>query len=71
MLFSAMQSQNNECWIDILQRIVYEYNIKFNRSINMSPSMAFKNNCGFNVRANVLYNDEQNNIVDLEEHEMN
>jgi hypothetical protein len=54
MLVSVMTHDNNTRWCDKLKSIVYEYNIKYNRSINNSPVTELFGYSGFNVDANLL-----------------
>lgn len=57
MLLSVMSANNSRRWHVVLHKIVYEYNIKLNRSINNTPVKVMLNYNGFNVEAN-LYNNE-------------
>lgn len=65
MLLSVMIVEKNTNWVGILKRTVYEYNIKFNRSINNTPVNEMLNYNGFNVEANLFNNNETPNFAAL------
>lgn len=62
MLISIMQSKGDLNWINILNRTIYEYNIKLNRSVNSSPISALLGIRGFNTDSNLL---ENNNTLEI------
>lgn len=64
MLISVMNYSNTRNWILILDKTVYEYNLKHNRSVNDSPVNLFHGFRGFNNDINLI---EFNNTPSLNE----
>lgn len=69
MILSVMNNNKTQKWVDILPNIIYEYNIKYNRSINCSPVSLFLNYSGFNVESNLANYNSSINFFMLTEDE--